>query len=116
MEKEIICTTCPKGCEIKVKTYDGEICEIKGFACVKGRRYAVAECTNPIRTITGVVRIANRDYTMLSVKTAKPVPKKNIFDVCSAINAISVDAPIYIGDIIATDVCGADIVSTKTVL
>ena len=116
MEKEIICIICPKGCSIKVTSDGHDVADVKGYGCQRGRQYAINECVSPMRTVTGIVRISNRDYSMLSVKTDAPVLKEDIFKVIRAMNAICVDAPVYVGDIIATDVCGANIIATKTII
>jgi len=116
MEKSIVCILCPKGCAIKVDMVKDTVKEVCGYGCIRGKEYAVSECTHPIRSVTGLVRVSNREYVMLSVKTDKAVPKEKIFDVIEKLNAICVDAPVYIGDIIQRDICGADIVATKTVL
>ena len=52
---------------------------------------------------------------MVSVKTAKPIPKGKIFDAMEKIRAVSVEAPVKIGDVILSDVFGSEIVATKDV-
>ena len=53
---------------------------------------------------------------MVSVKTASPVPKENIFDVMELIKKTSVKAPVKIGDIILTNIYGTDIIVTKDII
>ena len=52
---------------------------------------------------------------MVSVKTAVPVPKDNIFDVMELIKKTSVKAPVKIGDVILTNIYGTDIIVTKDI-
>jgi CxxC motif-containing protein len=52
----------------------------------------------------------------LPAKTSAPIPKEKIMDVMKAINAVTVYAPIHIGDIIVPDVAGtgANLVATRS--
>ena len=74
MEKKITCIICPRGCAMTAKLENGGVA-VTGHTCPKGEEYAINECTNPVRTVTACVRIANRENTMVSVKTEAPVPK-----------------------------------------
>ena len=114
MERDIICIICPRGCAMHVTDESGELC-VSGNACNKGKQYAIDECTHPMRTVTSVVRVDNRNDTMVSVKTAMPIPKENIFDVMKKIRAAKVDAPVKAGDVILSDVFGTDIIATKSI-
>ena len=53
-----------------------------------------------MRTVTSTVRVENREDTMVSVKTAAPIPKEVIFTVMARIRAARVNAPVKIGDVI----------------
>jgi CxxC motif-containing protein len=54
---------------------------------------------------------------MLSVKTAKPIPKDKIMDVVQALRPVTVTAPVHVGDVVAGDILGTgvDIVATRPV-
>ena len=52
---------------------------------------------------------------MVSVKTAVPVSKANMMEVMNVLRGTSVQAPVSIGDIVLSNVCGSDIVVTKEV-
>ncbi len=114
MTRDMTCIICPRGCALKVEI-NGDNITVTGNSCPKGKQYAIDECTNPTRTVTSSVRVENRDDTMVSVKTASPVPKDKIFEVMSLIRAKSVCAPVGIGDIIIKDVFGTNIVATKNI-
>ena len=88
---------------------------VTGNACPKGAEYAINECTNPVRTVTATVRVANRYNTMVSVKTAAPVPKGKMMEVMAALRKTQVEAPVAIGDVVIKDICGTSIVITKAV-
>lgn len=114
MKKVLTCIICPRGCTVEVNI-DGDSISVKGNACPRGEKYAIAECTNPTRTVTSVVRLSNRTDTMVSVKTAEPIPKSHIFDVMEKIRGASVQAPVRIGDEIIGDIYGTKIIATKNI-
>ena len=80
-------------------------------------QYAKDECTHPVRTVTAVVRVANRTDTMVSVKTAAPIPKELVFRVMEEINAACAPKTTKIGDIIIKNILGtgADVVATSNI-
>ena len=114
IQKNMTCIICPKGCAMTV-TKEGDKIEVSGNTCKKGSDYAVSELTCPTRTVTSVVKIANRKDTMVSVKTSVPVEKKYIFDVMNVIISLEANAPVKIGDVLKADVFGADIIATKDI-
>ena len=111
--KELTCIVCPRGCRLKVD----DNMEVTGNACPRGKMYAINELTNPTRTITSSIRVSNRPYTLVSVKTDKPVPKDKMFDVMKEIDKLSVEAPTKIGQIVKANILGLDsnIIITKNI-
>ena len=111
--KELTCIVCPRGCRLKVD----DNMEVTGNACPRGKMYAINELTNPTRTITSSIRVSNRPYTLVSVKTDKPVPKDKMFDVMKEIDKLSIEAPTRIGQIVLPNILGTDanIVITKDI-
>lgn len=114
MERNIICILCPRGCSMTAKEASGSL-TVTGNTCPKGAEYAINECTNPVRTVTSIVRINNRKDTMVSVKTEQPVPKGKMMDVMSRLRSISVSAPVKIGDVILPNVFGTKVIATKNI-
>lgn len=114
MIRNITCIICPRGCAMTAEITDQGV-NVTGHTCDRGKEYAVAECTNPVRTVTATVRVANRSDTMVSVKTAAPVPKDRMTDVMTALRRITVHAPISIGDVILPDIFGSEIIATKQI-
>lgn len=115
MKRELTCIICPRGCSLTVNMDGAKTC-VSGNGCPKGEKYGIEECTHPTRTVTSIVRVENRKNTMVSVKTASPVPKENIFDVMESIKKTSVKAPVKIGEIVLTNICGTDIIITKDII
>lgn len=113
MKKEFVCIVCPRGCHLVVS----EDMEVTGNACPRGKVYALSELTNPVRMITSSVRVLNRVDTLVSVKTSAPIPKGKIMDVMDVINALNVEAPTHINQIIKKNVLGlgVDILITKNI-
>ena len=114
MKKELICIICPRGCTLTVDT-DSTPVSVSGNACKRGEQYGRDEILNPTRTVTSIVRVSNREDTMVSVKTDRAVPKDKIFEVMAAIRESAVCAPVRIGDVIIADLFGANIIATKDI-
>ena len=116
MEKrELTCIGCPLGCQITVETGNGQIINITGNTCPRGKAYAEKEVTNPTRIVTSTVPVDGGERSFISVKTASAIPKSMIFDVMKEINRARACAPVKIGDVIIGNVCGTgvDVIATK---
>ncbi len=114
MKRKLTCILCPRGCTLDVSV-DGNNVFVTGNACPRGRYYGEEEVISPKRTVTSVIRVSNREDTMVSVKTDKPVSKVDIFAVMKAIRGAAATAPIKVGDVILADVCGSAIIATKDI-
>lgn len=115
MNRKLTCIICPRGCAVTVTGEPGDL-HTEGNACPNGRQYALSEVTNPVRTVTSTVRVANRENTMVSVKTAAPVPKSRMADVIAALRRVTVSAPVAMGDVILPDIFGTQVVATKDIM
>ena len=113
---ELICVSCPVGCVLTVQQTGGEM-DIVGNLCKAGVSYAKEELTNPTRNIATSVRVIGGDMVMLSVKTARPIPKGAIMQVVRAVHQVKVAAPVEIGDIVLADAAGTgvDILASRRV-
>ncbi len=114
MERNITCIICPRGCSLTV-TVDGDNTKVVGHGCPKGEQYGIDEVLNPVRTVTSIVRVSNREDTMVSVKTADPIPKGEIFNIMKIIREKTVEAPVKIGDVIIENVFGTNVIATKDI-
>ena len=114
MKRKITCIICPRGCLVDVEQKDGKF-TVSGNSCPRGEKYAIAECTNPLRTVTSVVRVVNLPDTMVSVKTQAPIPKDKIFDAMAQIRKANITAPVRIGDVIISDLFGTNLIATKNI-
>lgn len=111
-----LCIGCPLGCRLEVdEGADGDIVEVRGFSCRKGREYAVQEHTDPRRLVTTTVGVEGARWPRLPVRTVDAVPKGLVRDVCRALAGVRVEAPVALGDVVLADVCGTgvDVVATR---
>lgn len=115
MKRELTCIVCPIGCALTVSDEDGEM-KVSGNTCPRGAVYGKNEVTTPTRTLTTTVRVGNREKTVVAVKSDRPIPKGMLFDAMTEINKLRAEAPIKIGDVLASDLLGVcDIVATAEV-
>lgn len=114
MKRKLVCIICPRGCNLTVDITEN-CSAVTGNGCKKGEEYGILECTNPLRTVTSIIKVQNRPDTMASVKTSIPIKKADIFTALEKIKSVSIYAPIKIGDVLIKDVCGADIIATKDI-
>ena len=115
MKRNLTCIICPRGCALTAEVSVHGV-TVTGHTCPKGEEYAVNECLHPMRTVTATVRVTNHPNTMVSVKTAQPVPKERMMEIMALLRQTQVQAPVAIGDVILTDVWGTEIVITKEIL
>ena len=112
MKRNLTCIVCPIGCSLEIELDENNnVLSVKGNTCPRGEKYAKSECTNPERVVTTTIMCDNS--LVLPVKTNKPIPKDKIFECMEIINKHTCKLPVKIGDVIISDVFGADIVATK---
>ena len=114
MKKQMTCIVCPKGCLLTLAEENGKI-TVTGNTCPRGEKHAIDEYTNPVRSLTATIRISNRPDTMVSVKTAAPIPKDKMLEAMAQLRKIQVAAPVKIGTVLMEDVFGTQIVATKEI-
>ncbi|MCL2572653.1 MAG: DUF1667 domain-containing protein [Defluviitaleaceae bacterium] len=113
---ELICISCPVGCNLAVELNDDDI-KVDGHKCMAGVKYAKEELKNPTRNIATSVRVVGGDMAMLSVKTSRPIPKGAIQAVVDAVHQVTMTAPVMIGDVVLADAAGTgvDVVATRKI-
>ena len=106
-----------KGCRIKVKAENAEIKEITGYSCPKGKDYAKEEFLNPTRILPTTVKVNGGNFPLVSVKTAKPIPKKLLMEAMKKTAEVEVEAPVSCGDVIIENLLdtGVNLVATRNV-
>ena len=114
---KLVCIVCPRGCTMEVTENNGEY-EVTGNFCKRGRDFAVAEQTMPMRTICSTVATAFKEAPVLPVRVSADIPKDKIFDVMQEINKVVVKEKIGRGDIVIENVLGlgVDVIATASIL
>lgn len=115
--QEIICITCPKGCDAKVWEEEGSI-KMKGKICKKGRVYIQQEFLEPKRVLTSTVVVANSRTKRLPVRTGEAIPKKDLFRAMEQLSKVSVKPPVRVGEVIISNLLdtGVDLIASDDVL
>ena len=117
MKRSFTCVVCPNGCEIEAE-YEGKaVLSVSGNLCPKGRDYVTQELVDPRRTIATSVRVTGGAMPLASVRLTSPIPKARIFDAMAAINAVTLAAPVAIGDVVIHGLLGldCDVIATRNV-
>lgn len=115
MKKQITCIVCPRGCRMTAEVTENGIV-VTGNTCKNSEQHAIAEVTNPVRTLTSSVRVENRTDTMVSVKSQEPISKGKLAEAMDRVHSTKVQAPIHIGDVILSDFFGTNLVATKSIV
>ncbi|MDR3313043.1 MAG: DUF1667 domain-containing protein [Oscillospiraceae bacterium] len=116
--RDLICIACPLGCALHVELGEnGAVLHVTGNSCKRGESYAKTECTNPTRSFTSTVRVEGGGAPLVSVKSAKPIPKGKMLACAAATKAVVIQAPVAIGDVVLTNAAGTgiDLVATNRV-
>ena len=101
---DLICIVCPKGCHLHVDEENGYA--VTGNSCPRGADYGKKELVNPTRVITSTVKITGGIHHRLPVKTDRDIPKGMIAEAMALLNAVQVQSPVKVGDIVVKDVLG----------
>ena len=127
--EQITCICCPKGCEMLVSDISNAPADltdkqrkfhiigdyyVENNICKRGLEYALEEKTAPQRTLTSIVRAANR-LEPVSVRTDRPIAKSAIPECLAVLRDVVVDGSFDVGHVIVEDICGtgANVVATK---
>lgn len=105
------------GCMMTALVENQEVVSVKGNSCRRGEIYAKKELTAPTRIVTSTVRVYDGTSGAVSVKTESDIPKEKMSEIVTALASVTVNAPVFCGDIILENVCGTgvNIVATKNV-
>ena len=112
-KRELTCIVCPVGCTLSVELDGNKVVNVSGNTCPRGLKYAEAECTSPVRTITTTAKCENG--AVVSVKTDRAIPKDKMTECMELINKTIVKLPVSVGDVILSDVFGSNVVATKNI-
>ena len=114
--KQFVCIGCPMGCRLEIEDNEaGDVVEVRGWGCKKGKVYGEEEHTDPRRMVATSVRIKGGAWGRVPVKTSGSIPKTMVREVSRAVRGIEVEAPIKMGTVVLANVLGTgvDIVTTR---
>ena len=100
VSRKLICIVCPVGCTCEVTIESGREPVIRGQICARGKDYALAEATNPLRMLTTTVRVRGGVLPLLPVVSSKPLPKDSVAVGVRMLSEIVVDAPVKAGQVV----------------
>jgi CxxC motif-containing protein len=116
MQKKITCIACPVGCRLTIELENNQFKSVSGNKCDKGKTYAQQEIENPTRTLSSTIRTVGLELKMLPVRTAKPIPKSQLFPAMEEIRNLSCSHPVKAGEIIQKNFLGlgVDLIATRS--
>ena len=112
---ELICITCPAGCKLLAElTPDGGV-NVTGHTCKRGVDFALAELTNPMRTLCSTVRTAFAECPMIPVRTDREIPKGKMQEVMRLLKGVVVNKKVVCGDVVAdlSSICEGNMIATS---
>ena len=115
--REVVCLGCPSSCRIRLRVDDrGNIVEISGNRCLRGREWCLEELREPKRILTTTVRTLVPERPLLPVKTDKPIPLRLFRKIMRMLADVVVKPPVNVGDVIVSNILGtgANIVATSS--
>ncbi len=117
-KRKLVCIVCPVGCCIELRVDGDKVESISGCKCKRGHDYAVEECFNPVRTLTGTVAVYDGQLHLLPVKSDRPLPKQLVPACIKELKRHETQAPVKIGDVIVEDILntGINIIATSNIL
>ena len=112
--KELICIICPRGCRLQIDTATRSV---SGNDCENGAEYAGAELENPLRVLTGTVKLQGGSLPRCPVRTSVPIPKRILSDAMALLSDLTLEAPVRIGQIAVENILGtgADLIVTRNI-
>jgi CxxC motif-containing protein len=117
MLKEFTCITCPRGCDIEADVEGDVLLSAGGAGCPKGLAFVRQELSDPRRNVASSVLVLNGVGPLASVRLTKPIPKERIADLLAEIRAVTLTAPVSMGQTVIRDVLGlgSDVIATPDV-
>ncbi len=115
MKKNIICTSCPIGCEVELLIEGDKVISTKGNTCPRGAKFAESEYFHPERVLTTTVKTDSGKW--LSVRSAAPIPREKLFDAVRELSKIVVPTPVVVGSVVYANILetGVDVIATREI-
>lgn len=108
-EKKLTCICCPMGCQLQVTIRDGQVEKVEGNTCKRGAEYREKRGDQPDKNCDNDSAVHGGSLPVVPVKTASDIPKSAVMDCIRQLKEVVVEAPVYIGDVVLTEVAGTKI-------
>ena len=120
MKKVCRCIMCPIGCTIEIIVDEsGNIKEIKGGLCERGRKYAKSISDKRMQVLTTTIPLSKPvgETRVLPVKSDVPVNIDDMKKIVSALKKITVTPPVKVGTVIVENIEGVNvkIIATRSI-
>lgn len=99
---QITCVCCPRGCAVTVDDSGA----VSGNGCRNGHAYALQQLRDPLRRVTGEVRVRGAAIDRCPVKTDRPVPAERLAEIEAVLRTAVVEVPVYVSQVLLRDLCG----------
>ena len=111
----IICTGCPKECNLCIKEDNNGNISVTGNNCPIGEKFALSLKDRPEAILTTTVKVKNKDFSLLPVRSTKPVPVNCFKDIMKVIKNTEVDSNTANNTVLFENICNtkADIIVTN---
>lgn len=106
--KQVICTVCPRGCEMEVTGTVGAF-TVHNNGCARGETYAKSECTQPMRLFTSLVRVEGGCEPVAPVRSTRPIPREKLFACVEALRELTLQAPVAQYQVVLGGVFGTEV-------
>lgn len=107
--EEMICITCPVGCNLAVTHEGATLLGVNGNMCKRGLKFAEAELTDPRRMVATTVRVRGGVHPLVPVYTREPFPKPRIFELLREIRRLEIEAPVTMNQVVLDNALGEEI-------
>jgi len=114
--REVICTSCPRGCPLQVRLLEDSV-QVTGAACKRGVAFGQAEAVDPKRVLTTTVAVLGGTSPVVSVRTRGPIPLRLIEAALAELRRATLEAPVDFGAVVLQSVAGSgeDVIATRAV-
>ncbi|MGI6380605.1 MAG: DUF1667 domain-containing protein [Anaerolineae bacterium] len=102
-ERDLICVTCPVGCNLTAVLDGGELVEVRGGRCRRGEAFAREEITDPRRMLATTVRVAGGVGPLVAVRSAEPMPKALLLPAADLLRRVVLKAPVSLHQVVIAD-------------
>ena len=111
----VTCTQCPKECHLHINKDESGNVTVTGNNCPLGEKYGLSLMDTPSMILTTTVKVKDKDFALLPVRSDKPIPVSSVKEVMSILRNSVVPSEVQDGFCLFKNICntGADIFVTN---